>query len=183
MLLHVGAGGVGLLLTQMLAARGGRLLTTVSTPDKVELSREAGAADVFGYDDVTDRARAATGGEGVAVVHDGVGKSTLDDSLASLRVRGQFVLFGAASGSLPPFELQRLAAGDSLSVTRPTMGYFLRTEEGRAWCYSDRLDGLADGTLTVRIGGRFPLADVRAAREAIESRGTAGKLIREVGSE
>ena len=176
-IVHAGAGGVGLLLTQLLAARGVRVLTTVSTPEKAELSREAGAADVFGYDDFKDRAREATGGEGVAVVYDGVGRSTFDDSLASLRVRGMLVLFGQSSGPVPPFELQRLAAGGSLSVTRPTMGHFMRTEEERAWRYGELFDALAAGALDVRIGGRFPLADARAAHEALESRGTTGKLI------
>ena len=179
-IVHAGAGGVGLLLTQLLAARGVRVLTTVSTPEKAELSREAGAADVFGYDDFKDRAREATGGEGVAVVYDGVGKGTFDDSLASLEVRGRLVLFGASSGPVPPFELQRLAAGGSLSVTRPTMGHFMRTGEERAWRYGELLDGIAAGTLDIRIGGRFPLAEARAAHEALESRGTTGKLILEV---
>jgi NADPH2:quinone reductase len=176
-LLHAGAGGVGLLLTQLLTARGVRVLTTVSAPDKAELSRAAGAVDVFGYDDFRERAREATGGEGVAVVYDGVGKTTFDESLASLRVRGELVLFGAASGPVPPFELQRLAAGGSLSVTRPTMNHFLRTEEERAWRYEELFDALTAGTLDVRIGGRYPLADARAAHEALASRGTTGKLI------
>ena len=176
-IVHAGAGGVGLLLTQLLAARGVRVLTTVSTQEKAELSRQAGAAEVFGYDDFKDRAREATGGEGVAVVYDGVGRSTFDDSLASLRVRGDMVLFGASSGPVPPFELQRLAAGGSLSVTRPLMGHFLSTEEERAWRYGELFDGLAAGTLDVRIGGRYPLADARAAHEDLESRGTTGKLL------
>jgi NADPH2:quinone reductase len=176
-IVHAGAGGVGLLLTQLLAARGVRVLTTVSTPEKADLSRAAGAAEVFDYDNFKDRAREATGGEGVAVVYDGVGRTTFDDSLESLRVRGMLVLFGASSGPVPPFDLQRLNAGGSLYVTRPTMGHFLRTEEERAWRYGELFDALTAGTLDVRIGGRYPLADARAAHEDLESRGTTGKLI------
>ncbi|MFC0681795.1 quinone oxidoreductase [Lysobacter korlensis] len=176
-IVHAGAGGVGLLLTQLLAARGVRVLTTVSTPEKAELSREAGAADVFGYDDFRERAKEVTGGEGVAVVYDGVGMSTFDDSLASLRVRGEMVLFGAASGPVPPFELQRLASGGSLSVTRPTMHHFMQTPEERAWRYRELFDALTAGTLSVRIDRRFPLEDAREAHAALASRSTTGKLL------
>lgn len=176
-LVHAGAGGVGLLLTQLLAARGVRVLTTVSTPEKAELSRAAGATDVFGYDDFKVRAREATDGEGVAVVYDGVGKSTFDDSLASLRVRGEMVLFGAASGPVPPFELQRLASGGSLSVTRPTMGHFMRTPEERAWRYGELFEALEAGTLSVRIHDRYPLEEAREAHAALAGRSTTGKLL------
>jgi NADPH:quinone reductase len=176
-LLHAGAGGVGLLLTQLLAARGVRVLTTVSTPEKAELSRQAGAADVFGYDDFKDRVREATDGEGVPVAYDGVGKTTFDDSLASLRVRGRLVLFGAASGPVPPLELQRLATTGSVSVTRPTMNHFLQSPDERAWRYRELFEALDAGTLTLRIGGRFALEDAAGAHAALASRGTTGKLI------
>lgn len=176
-LVHAGAGGVGLLLTQLLAARGVRVLTTVSTPEKAELSREAGAADVFEYDDFLERARAATDGEGVAVVYDGVGRTTFDDSLASLRMRGTLALFGGSSGQVPPFDLQRLNSGGSLSVIRPSLWHYLRDQEERDWRWGELFSALADGTLTVRIGGRFPLADAGAAHAALEGRGTTGKLI------
>jgi len=176
-LLHAGAGGVGLLATQLAVARGGRVLTTVSTPEKAALSREAGASDVFGYDDFRQRAREATDGEGVAVVYDGVGRTTFDDSLASLRTRGTLALFGGSSGQVPPFDLQRLNSGGSLSVTRPSLWHFLRDEEERSWRWGELFAAVADGTLAVRIGERFPLADAAAAHEALESRRTTGKVI------
>src|SRR5690606_33146300 len=160
-----GAGGVGLLLTQLLVARGVRVFTTVSTPEKAALSREAGASDVFGYDDFRQRAREATDGEGVAVVYDGVGRTTFDDSLASLRTRGTLALCGGSSGQVPPFDLQRLNSGGSLSVTRPSLWHFLRDEEERSWRWGELFAAVADGTLAVRIGERFPLADAAAAHE------------------
>lgn len=176
-LVHAGAGGVGLLLTQLLVARGVRVLTTASTPEKRALSREAGAAESFGYEGFADRARALTGGDGVAVVYDGVGRETFDGSLEALRVRGALVLFGGASGQVPPFDLQRLNGGGSLSVTRPTLQHFLRTPEERAWRYGELFDAVADGSLRVRIGERFALADAAAAHRALAGRGTTGKLI------
>ena len=174
---HAGAGGVGLLLTQLLAARAVNVLTTVSTEEKAALSREAGATEVLDYDGFRDRARALTGGDGVAAVFDGVGRTTFDESLAALRVRGTLVLFGSSSGPVPPFDLQRLGAGGSLVVTRPTMGHFLRTPEERAWRYRDLFDALDAGTLTLRIGGRYPLEDAARAHAALASRGTTGKLL------
>ncbi|MCB1273773.1 MAG: quinone oxidoreductase [Leucobacter sp.] len=176
-LVHAGAGGVGLLLTQLLVARGVRVLTTASTPEKRALSREAGAAESFDYGGFADRARALTGGDGVAVVYDGVGRDTFDGSLDALRVRGTLVLFGGASGQVPPFDLQRLNGSGSLSVTRPTLQHFLRTPEERAWRYGELFDAVADGSLRVRIGERFALADAAAAHRALAGRGTTGKLI------
>ena len=176
---HAGAGGVGLLLTQLLVARGVRVCTTVSTPEKRELSLSAGAAEVFEYDDFSARARELTGGEGVAVVYDGVGARTFDESLAALRVRGELVLFGAASGPVPPFDVQRLNAGGSLSVTRPSLGHFVRTPEERAWRYRELFEALDAGRLDFRIGARFPLAEAAEAHRALESRATTGKVILE----
>lgn len=179
-LVHAGAGGVGLLLTQLLVARGVRVLTTASTPAKRDLSRGAGASEVFAYDGFAERAREATDGAGVHVVYDGVGKDTFDESLRALRVRGTLVLFGGASGQVPPFDLQRLNAGGSLSVTRPSLGHFLNTPEERAWRYGELFDALTAGTLDVRIGARFPLADAAAAHAALAGRATTGKVILEV---
>lgn len=176
-LLHAGAGGVGLLLTQLLTARGVRVITTASTAAKRELSAAAGAAEVLGYGGVAERVRELTGGEGVAVVYDGVGKATFDESLASLRVRGELVLFGAASGPVPPFELQRLAHGGSLSVTRPTIGSFLRTAEERAWRYRELFEAISAGSLKLRVGATFALADAGAAHTALEGRATTGKAV------
>jgi len=176
-LLHAGAGGVGLLLTQLLAARGIRVLTTASTDEKRRLSLEAGAAESMAYEGFADRVRELTGGEGVAVAYDGVGKDTFDDSLKSLRVRGELVLFGGSSGPVPPFDLQRLNAGGSLSVTRPGLPHFMRTPEEREGRYRDLFTAVGSGALRVSIGGRFPLAEAADAHRALASRGTTGKLI------
>jgi len=176
-LVHAGAGGVGLLLTQLLAARDARVITTTSDDDKAALSRAAGAWRTIGYEGFSERVRELTDGDGVPVVYDGVGRATFDGSLAALAVRGTMVLFGAASGPVPPFDLQRLNAGGSLMVTRPTLGHFLRTPEERAWRYRDLFAALAAGELDVRIGGRFPLAEAGAAQAALAGRGTTGKLL------
>lgn len=178
-IVHAGAGGVGLLLTQLLTARGVRVFTTVSTPEKAELSRAAGAAEVFSYDDFRERSRELTGGDGVSVVYDGVGRTTFDDSLASLRVRGTMVLFGGSSGQVPPFDLQRLNSLGSLTVTRPSIRHFLLTPEERAWRYGELFEAVLSGTLDIRIGARFPLAEAAAAHAALEGRGTTGKVILE----
>lgn len=179
-LLHAGAGGVGLLLTQLLTARGVRVLTTASTDEKRRLSLEAGAVESFGYDGFADRVRELTGGAGVAVVYDGVGKDTFDDSMRALRVRGEFVLFGGASGQVPPFDLQRLNAGGSLSITRPSLGHFLLTPEERSWRYGELFAALEARTLQFRIGETFDLADAANAHRALEGRGTTGKAVLEV---
>ena len=176
-LLHAGAGGVGLLLTQLLAARAVRVITTVSTPEKQELSVQAGALLATEYEGFADRVLEMTGGEGVKAVFDGVGQATFDDSLRTLRVRGDMVLFGASSGPVPPFDLQRLNSGGSLRVTRPTLAHFMRTPEERAKRYADLFTGVQGGVLDVRIGARFALADAAAAHAALESRGTTGKVI------
>lgn len=176
-LLHAGAGGVGLLLTQLLVARGVRVLTTASSEEKRALSLEAGAAESIGYERFAEVARELTDGEGVAVAYDGVGASTFDGSLASLRVRGEMVLFGGASGQVPPFDLQRLNAGGSLSVTRPGLANFMRSPEERSWRYREIFAAVLDGALRVRIGERFTLADAADAHRALAGRGTTGKLI------
>jgi NADPH2:quinone reductase len=183
-LVHAGAGGVGLLLTQLAVARGARVITTVSSDHKEELSRAAGAADVIRYERFRDIAaelpravRDLTDGRGVDVVYDGVGASTFDGSLASLAVRGTMVLFGGASGQVPDFNLQRLNRGGSLSITRPSMGHFVRTEEERAWRSGDLFSGIAAGELDVRIGATFPLTEAAHAHEALQGRRTTGKVL------
>lgn len=178
-LVHAGAGGVGLLLTQLLTARGVRVITTVSSDAKRELSLQAGAVEALDYEGFAERVRELTGGEGVAVAYDGVGATTFDGSLESLRVRGELVLFGGASGPVPPFDLQRLNAGGSLSVTRPSLGYFLRDREERAWRYGELFAAIAAGELDIRIGARFPLAEAAEAHRALEGRRTTGKVILE----
>ncbi|HWB36225.1 MAG TPA: quinone oxidoreductase, partial [Rugosimonospora sp.] len=128
-LVHAAAGGVGLLLTQLAKAAGGQVIATTSTPEKAELARAAGADEVLGYDGFAAQVRKLTGGEGVAAVYDGIGATTFEESLASLRVRGTLVVYGYASGRPPLFDIDRLQHLGSLYVTRPTMGHFIRTRE------------------------------------------------------
>lgn len=184
-LVHAGAGGVGLLLTQLAVARGATVITTVSSADKERLSRAAGASEVIRYDqlsDLTAELPALVKGlsGGVPVVYDGVGLSTFDASLASLRPRGTLVLFGGSSGQVPPFDLQRLSAGGSLFVTRPTLGHYIATDAELHSRGDELLTAVAAGTLDVRIGARFPLPDAAAAHTALEGRATTGKVILEV---
>ncbi len=178
-LLHAGAGGVGLLLTQMLKEREVRVITTVSTEEKEELSRVAGADHVLRYDGFAEAVRELTDGDGVDVVFDGVGLATFDGSLASLRTRGMLVLFGGASGQVPPFDLQRLNAAGSLFITRPKLGDYLLNPQERRWRSAEVFNAVAAGTLTARIGARFPLAEAGAAHTALQGRATTGKVILE----
>ncbi|GFJ75972.1 zinc-binding dehydrogenase [Phytohabitans houttuyneae] len=168
---------MGLLLTQLATSLGARVIGTVSTPEKEELARAAGAAEVIGYRGVAERVRELTGGAGVAAVYDGVGRDTFDDSLASLRVRGTLVLFGYASGPPAPFDVNRLQAGGSLSLTRPSLMHFVATEEELRRRAGDVLRWVADGTLKVTVGARYPLAEAARAHADLESRRTTGKLL------
>jgi NADPH2:quinone reductase len=176
-LVHAGAGGVGLLITQLLKIRGARVITTVSTAEKEDLSRAAGADEVLRYEGFADAVRKLTNGVGVDVVYDGVGKETFDSSLASLRTRGFLVLFGAASGAVPPVDPQRLNAGGSLSLTRPKLADFLANPQERVWRSSEIFGAVADGSLDVRIGGTYRLAEARRAHEDLEGRRTTGKVL------
>lgn len=178
-LVHAAAGGVGLLLTQLVKAKGGRVLATVSTAEKEQLAREAGADEVIRYTEVDFAAevRRLTDGSGVAAVFDGVGKDTFDASLASLRPRGTMVLYGASSGAVPPFDLQRLAGGGSLHITRPTSAHFTATREELDWRARELFAAVTAGELTVRIGGTYPLAEARRAHEDLQARRTTGKLL------
>lgn len=178
-LVHAAAGGVGLLLVQLAKARGARVIGTVSTEEKERLAREAGADEVLRYDqvDFAEATRELTGGEGVAAVYDGVGKSTVDGSLASLRIRGVLALFGASSGPVPPIDPQRLNTAGSVYLTRPTGAHYLRTREELDWRAGDLFDAVTSGKLAIRIGGRYPLADTRQAHEDLQGRRTTGKLL------
>ncbi|GGC95686.1 quinone oxidoreductase [Tersicoccus solisilvae] len=176
-LVHAGAGGVGLLLIQLLKAAGATVYTTVSTDEKEKLAAAAGADAVLRYDGFADRVRELTDGRGVDVVYDGVGKDTFDDSLASLRARGLMVLFGAASGPVPPFDPQRLNSGGSLYLTRPTMMHYTTTAEDRRSRMADLFALVADGKLDVRIGARYPLADAGRAHADLQARRTTGKVL------
>jgi NADPH2:quinone reductase len=179
-LVHAAAGGLGSQLTQLAAARGARVIGTVSTPEKAELARQAGAAEIVDYSEVADVAAAVrelTDGVGVHVVYDGVGASTFEASLASLRLRGTLVLCGAASGPVPPFDPQRLNAAGSLFLTRPKLNDYVVTREELLARAAAVYGAVADGTLDVRIGGRYALDDVRQAHEDLEGRRTTGKLL------
>jgi NADPH2:quinone reductase len=174
---HAAAGGVGLLLTQIVKLRGGHVLATVSTAGKAELARAAGADATASYDDFAARARDLTGGEGVACVYDGVGKATFDAGFDALRVRGTMVLFGAASGPAPPVDPQLLNTKGSLFLTRPMIAHYTRDRGELLGRTNDLLQWVAEGKLEVRIGGRYPLADARRAHEDLQSRRTTGKLL------
>jgi NADPH2:quinone reductase len=173
---HAAAGGVGLLLTQIVKLRGGRVIATTSSPEKAELARGAGADETIGYDGFAERARELTGGEGVVAVYDGIGADTFDESLAALRPRGYMVLYGAASGQPPPVEIAKLNAG-SLYLTRPTLADY-GTERGELLERSGEVFGwIAAGELDVRIGARYPLEDAARAQADLAARKTTGKLI------
>ncbi|SOC51501.1 quinone oxidoreductase family protein [Ornithinimicrobium cerasi] len=173
------AGGVGLLLCQMLRDKGVRVIGTVGSAAKAELARENGATDVVLYRevDLASEVSRLTDGQGAHVVYDGVGKDTFDAGLAVLRPRGTMVLFGAASGAVPPFDPQRLNAAGSLFLTRPSLAHYVQDREELLWRAQDVLGAVADGRLHVRIGGRYPLAEARRAHEDLEGGGTTGKLL------
>jgi NADPH2:quinone reductase len=179
-LVHAAAGGVGQLLVQLVRSRGGSVVATAGGPDKCETARAVGAEHVIDYravDDLAGEVRRLTDGRGVAVAYDGVGKDTFDASLASLRPRGMLVLFGAASGQVPPFDIQRLNTGGSLFLTRPTLGHHLATPEELQWRAGEVLGAVADGSLHVAVGGRYPLTEAARAFADLEGRRTQGKLL------
>jgi NADPH2:quinone reductase len=181
-LVHAGAGGVGLILTQWATSLGVRVITTVSTPAKAELSRQAGATDVLDYpgDDAQEfgsRIRELTDGAGVAAVYDGVGASTFDASLASLAVRGTLALFGASSGPVPPIDPQRLNAAGSVYLTRPSLAHFTRTGDEFAWRSGELFEAIAAGSLSVTVSRSYPLADAAQAHRDLQGRQTVGSIV------
>lgn len=180
-LVHAGAGGVGLILTQWAHQLGARVITTVSTPEKARTSAKAGADEVLSYPDDADefgqRIRSLTDGAGVAAVYDGVGASTFDASLASLAVRGTLALFGAASGPVPPFDPQRLNPAGSVFLTRPSLAHFVRTGQEFSWRAEELFAAIAGGDITVEVGGRYPLADAARAHQDLQGRKTAGSIV------
>lgn len=178
-LVHAAAGGVGLLLTQLAKRAGARVFGTVSTPEKAELARRAGADAVIFYreQDFEAETRRLTGGRGVDVVYDSVGRATFDKSLRSLMPRGYLVLFGQSSGMVPALDPQALSAGGSLFLTRPTLGHYTRDRAELMSRAEALFRAVSEGALDVRIGSTFPLAQARAAHEALEGRQTTGKLL------
>ena len=180
-LVHAGAGGVGLLLTQMAHRIGARVISTVSTAEKADLSREAGASDVILYtqQDFVAEVKRLTGGKGVDVIYDSVGKTTFEGSLNCLRPRGLLALFGGSSGAVPPFDPTQLSSKGSLFLTRPTLWHYIATREDLEWRAKDVLSWVADGTLKLRMEHDYPLTEAAQAHAEMEERKTAGKLLLE----
>ena len=180
-LVHAGAGGVGLLLTQMAVRLGARVITTVSTAAKAELSREAGAHEVILYSeqDFEAEVKRITGGKGVDVVYDSVGKTTFEKSLNCLRPRGLLALFGASSGPVPPFDLIQLSSRGSLFITRPTLWHYIATRAELEWRSGDVLGWAANGELKLRTEHIYPLAHASEAQVDLEERKTTGKILLE----
>jgi NADPH2:quinone reductase len=178
-LVHAGAGGVGLLLIQMAKRLGARVLTTVSTEAKAELARAAGADEAILYtqEDFAAKTRELTGGEGVAVVYDSVGKTTFDGSLACLQPRGLMALYGGSSGAVPPFDLIQLSQRGSLYITRPTLKDYTATREELEQRAGEVLGWVAGGSLKLRIEHTYPLAEAAQAHRDLEGRKTTGKLL------
>ncbi|ORB30459.1 quinone oxidoreductase family protein [Mycolicibacterium parafortuitum] len=181
LLVHAGAGGVGLLLTQWATSLAASVITTVSNPDKAELSRRAGAVEVLDYPDDPQafgaRIRELTDGDGVAAVYDGVGASTFEASLASLAVRGTLALFGAASGPVPPVDPQRLNSAGSVFLTRPNLAHYTRTPDEFSWRAGELLTAIADGTLDVTVSRRYSLPDAEQAHRDLQGRKTVGSVV------
>ena len=178
-LVHAAAGGVGLLLCQLISQRGGTVIGTVSTEAKEKAARAAGAAHVIRYDQdpVAEQVSALTGGAGVDVVYDGVGRSTFDASLASLRTRGLLALFGQSSGAVEAFDPQVLNQRGSLSLTRPSLAHFVATPEELRWRASEIFGAVAAGTLDLALHDSYALADTAQAHRDLASRATSGKLV------
>ena len=180
-LVHAGAGGVGLQLTQMATRAGARVITTVSSEAKAELSREAGASDVIIYteQDFETEVKRLTNGKGVDVVYDSVGKTTFDGSLNSLRPRGMLVLFGGSSGPVPPFDLIQLSGKGSLYITRPTLWHYVATRAELEWRAGEVLGWAAKGDLKLRTEHVYALTDAAQGHTDMESRKTTGKILLE----
>jgi NADPH2:quinone reductase len=178
-LVHAGAGGVGLLLTQMATRIGARVITTVSTKAKAELSREAGASDVILYTekDFEVEVKRLTGGKGVDVVYDSVGKTTFEGSLNCLHPRGLLALFGASSGPVPPFDPAQLNSKGSLFLTRPTLWHYIATRAELEWRAGEVLNWVASGELKLRTEYTYPLAEAARAQIDLEERKTTGKIL------
>jgi NADPH2:quinone reductase len=174
---HAGAGGVGLLLTQIAKLAGARVIATTSTDEKSALARSAGADEVIGYDGFAERAREMTGGEGVAAVYDGVGKTTFYEGLKAIRPTGRMILYGAASGQPDPLVVQSLAGFGSLYVQRPTLQTYTRTADMLRERAAKVFDLVKQGKLKVRIGARYPLAEARQAHIDLQARKTTGKIL------
>ena len=178
-LVHAAAGGVGLLLVQMARARGARVLGTVSTEEKAVLAREAGADETILYtrEDFLDAVKRLTGGRGVDVVYDSVGRTTFEKSLDALKPRGMMVSFGQSSGPVPPIDPLALSRRGSLFLTRPNLMHYIADRESLVSRTRDVLGDVASGRLKVRVGATWPLAEAAEAHRALEGRKTTGKVL------
>ncbi|HLI23527.1 MAG TPA: quinone oxidoreductase [Acidimicrobiales bacterium] len=174
---HAAAGGVGLLLTQMVKMRGGVVVATTSSDAKDSVAREAGADHLTRYERFASVVDDVTGGEGAAAVYDGVGAATFDAGLACLRPRGYMVLYGAASGPVPPLDLTRLVNGGSLFVTRPSLRHYVARRQELQRRSGDLFTWIGEGRLAVRVGATYPLGDAARAHEDLAARRTTGKLL------
>jgi NADPH2:quinone reductase len=178
-LIHAAAGGAGLLLVQMAHNIGARVIGTVSTEEKAKLAREAGADEVILYtqSDFEAETKRLTGGKGVDVIYDSVGKTTFDKGLNLLRPRGMMVLFGGSSGPVPPFDPLVLTQKGSIYLTRPSLGHYIITPQELQARASAVFGMIRDGKLKLRIEHLYPLADAQQAHRDLEGRKTPGKLL------
>jgi NADPH2:quinone reductase len=178
-LVHAAAGGVGLLLCQIAKMRGARVIGTVSTEDKAKLAREAGCDEVILYtrQDFVEEVKRLTGGKGLQVVYDSVGKDTFERGFACLAPRGMMVLYGQSSGPVGPFDVGRLGAGGSLFLTRPSLFSYTATRGELEERAGDVLGWIRDGKLQMRMEFEFALKDAAEAHRALEGRRTTGKVL------
>jgi NADPH2:quinone reductase len=178
-LVHAAAGGTGNLLCQMILEKGGRVIATTSNSEKEKIIRETGVTEIIRYDsqNVLQEVKKMTEGKGVDVVYDGVGAATFDDSLASLKPRSLMVLFGAASGPVPPFDLQRLNVNGSLFITRPTLANYITNRQELEMRMGEVFKLINDGKLKIRIGREYALDQAAQAHDDLAGRGTVGKLL------
>ena len=178
-LVHAGAGGVGLLLTQFIKSLGGVVIATASTDAKRNLCLENGADLAIGYSGFHERVMELSNGSGAHVVYDGIGKTTFDESIACVRPRGSLVIYGYASGPVPPIDLNKLAA-NSIFLSRPTLKHFNSNREELLWRANEVFMAHLNGHINVRIGGRYALENVSQAHQDLEARTTTGKLVLEI---
>lgn len=178
-LIHAAAGGVGLLLVQMAKRAGATVIGTVSTEEKAQLARNAGADHIIFYNesDFESETQRITDGKGVDVVYDSVGIATFDKSLNVLRPRGYMVLFGQSSGVVPPFNLGLLNQKGSLFITRPSLFHYTANRDDLLWRARDVFAWLEDGSLSLRIDRILPLAEAAQAQTLLAARKTAGKVL------
>jgi NADPH2:quinone reductase len=178
-LVHAAAGGAGLLIVQMARACGARVFGTVSTEEKAEVARKAGAVTAILYtqQDFEAEVKGLTNGRGVDVVYDSVGQATFGKSLNCLRPRGMLALFGQSSGMVPPFDPTILNGKGSLFLTRPSLAHYLLTREELLWRAGDVLEAVRSGAMTLHLHRTFDLSDAAEAHRLLESRRTIGKLM------